>query len=288
MIAGLELGGTKCVAVLGEGDERIVERVSVATTDPATTLAALEEILNRWRFDRLGIAAFGPLDLDRDSTNFGSVSATPKPGWSGTALLSRFARRYGVPAAIQTDVVGAALAEGRWGAARGLSDHVYVTIGTGVGVGAIVGGRAAGGVGHGEAGHMRVARAPGDVVPGGCSFHGDCVEGLVSGPALALRTGLAGAAIPDDHPVWDAAAHDIAMLLHNLVLTLVPARISIGGGIPTARPWLFPRIRARLAESLSGYGMFGGYAAALDTRVGPPGLGEMAGPLGAIAVALEG
>ena len=286
MIAGLELGGTKCVAVLGEGPRNLVERVSVPTSDPDTTLAALERALDGWRFDALGIAAFGPLDLDPASAAYGSVSATPKPGWSGTALLSRFAQRYGVPAAIQTDVVGAALAEGRWGAARGLSDHTYITIGTGVGVGAIVGGRPAGGVAHGEAGHMRVARMAGDAFVGGCRFHRDCVEGLVSGPALGLRTGLAGAAIPDDHPVWDAVAHDIAMLLHNLVLTLAPARISLGGGIPTARPFLFPRIRARLGESLSGYGMFGGYAAQLDERVGPPELGDLAGPLGAIAVGL--
>lgn len=286
MIAGVELGGTKCVAVLGHADGRIVERASVPTSDPATTLSALEAVLDGWTFGALGLAAFGPLDLDRASAAYGSVAATTKPGWSGAALLSRFAARYGLPTAIATDVVGAALAEGRWGAARGLSDHVYVTIGTGVGIGAIVGGHPAGGVAHGEAGHMRIARAPGDGFAGWCRFHGDCVEGLVSGPALALRTGIAGADIPRDHPVWADVAHDIAMLLHNLVITLAPARIAIGGGIPIARPELLPPIRAALAESLAGYGMFGAYAAQLDDRVGAPGLGDMAGPLGAIAVGL--
>lgn len=286
MIAGLELGGTKCVAVLGDEPGRVVERAVVPTEDPATTLAALEAILDRWTFDAIGIAAFGPLDLDRESAGFGSIVGTTKPGWDGTALLSRFTQRYGKPVAIQTDVVGAALAEGRWGAAGGLSDHIYITIGTGVGIGAIVGGRPAGGVAHGEAGHMRIARVAGDGFAGACGFHGDCVEGLVSGPALALRTGIAGADIPRDHPVWHDAAHDIAMLLHNLVITLAPARIAIGGGIPTARPELLPMIRAALAESLAGYGMFGGYAAELDTRIGAPGLGDMAGPLGAIAVGL--
>lgn len=287
MIAGLELGGTRCVAILGDGPHAVVERVAVPTGDPATTLAVLETILDRWRFDRIGIAAFGPLDLDPASAAYGAVGATTKPGWSGTPLLTRFRARYGVPASIRTDVVGAALAEGRWGAARALADHVYITIGTGVGVGAIVGGAPAGGVAHGEAGHMRIARQAGDDFAGWCPFHGDCVEGLVAGPALALRTGLPGAAIPDHHPVWDTFAHDVAALLHNLVVTLAPARIAIGGGIPTARPHLLPRIRGRLAESLAGYGMFGAYAATLDTRVGPPALGEMAGPLGAIAVALE-
>ncbi|MHA6721791.1 ROK family protein [Sphingomonas sp. RS2018] len=284
MIAGLELGGTKCVALLGDGPERIMERVTVPTTDPETTLAALEAALDGWRFDAIGIASFGPLDLAPDSAAYGAMASTTKQGWSGTSIHARIAERYAVPVAIETDVVGAALAEGRWGAAAGLADHIYVTIGTGVGIGAIVGGRPAGGVAHGEAGHMRIARARGDSFTGWCHFHGDCVEGLVSGPALALRTGISGAAIPRDHPVWGDVAHDIAMLFHNLVLTLAPARIALGGGIPTARPELFPMIRARLAESLAGYGMFGRYAAELDERLGPPGLGDMAGPLGAIAV----
>jgi len=285
-VAGLELGGTKCVALLGGGPDTIVERVTVPTTDPATTLGALEEVLDRWRFDAIGIAAFGPLDLAPTSATFGSVAATTKPGWRGTALSTRFAARYGVPCAIQTDVVGAALAEGRWGAACGLSDHLYITIGTGVGVGAIVGGHPAGGVAHGEAGHMRIARAPGDDFAGWCAFHGDCVEGLVSGPALALRTGLPGSAIPRDHRVWPLAAHDVAAMLHNLVVTLAPQRIALGGGIPTARPEWLPMIRRALADSLAGYGMFGAYAAELDNRLGPPGLGDAAGPLGAIAVGL--
>ncbi len=286
MIAGLELGGTKCVALLGDGPERIVERVGVPTTTPEETVGALERALDGWAFERIGIASFGPLDLSPDSAVYGSIAGTTKAGWSGTALHSRFAARYGKPCAIETDVVGAALAEGQWGAAQGLSDHIYITIGTGVGIGAIVNGRPAGGVAHGEAGHMRIKRATGDDFTGWCHFHGDCVEGLVSGPALALRTGIKGADIPSDHPVWDHAAHDIAMLLHNLVITLAPARISLGGGIPTARPELFPMIRAKLAESLAGYGMFGRYASELDTRLGAPGLGDMAGPLGAIAVGM--
>ncbi len=287
MIAGLELGGTKCVAILGDGPDRIVARETVPTTDPATTIAALDSILDRWTFQAVGIAAFGPLDLDPGSADYGSVAATTKPGWTGTPLSAHFAARFRKPVAIQTDVVGAALAEGRWGAAIGLADHVYITIGTGVGVGAIVGGRAAGGVAHGEAGHMRIARRAGDGFAGWCSFHGDCVEGLVSGPAIAARTGLSGGDVPADHPVWNDVAHDLAGLLHNLVLTLAPARIAIGGGVITARPELFLPVRAALSASLAGYGLFGGYATELDRRLGPPALGNMAGPLGAIAVGLD-
>ena len=287
MIAGLELGGTKCVATLASGPGDIRDSVTVPTTDPETTIGALEAVLDGWDLAAIGIASFGPLDLNPASAAYGSVAATTKPGWTGTPLHARFAARYGKPTAIQTDVVGAALAEGIWGAAQGLSDHVYITIGTGVGVGTIVGGRPAGGVAHGEAGHMRIARAPGDPFTGWCRFHGDCVEGLVSGPALALRTGLAGRDIPRDHPVWMAVAHDIAMLLHNLVVTLAPERIALGGGIPVQRPELLPMVRAALADSLAGYGMFGDYATDLERRAGPPGLGDKAGPMGAIAVGLS-
>lgn len=289
MIAGLELGGTKCVAILGDDPEHIAERVSVPTTDPATTLAALDAVLDGWagRFSCIGIAAFGPLDLDPASARYGTVTATTKPGWDGTALHRHYAERYRVPTAIQTDVVGAALAEGRWGAARGLADHVYITIGTGIGVGVISGGRPIGGVAHGEAGHSRIARMPGDDFAGACPFHGDCVEGLIAGPALAKRTGKAGGRIADDDRVWAAFAHDLAGLLHNLVLTVAPARIAIGGGVMTGRPGLFAPVRAALAASLDGYGMFVAYAAELEERVGPPGLGDLAGPLGAIAMGLE-
>ncbi len=281
MIAGLELGGTKCVAILGNGPDDIAEQVIVPTTDPDTTLAALEAVLDRWTFDAIGIASFGPLDLVA-----GAITTTVKPGWSGTELLARFAARYGVPTHIQTDVVGAALAEGRWGAARGLTDHLYITVGTGIGVGSIVGERPAGGEAHGEGGHMRVARARGDSFAGLCPFHGDCVEGLASGPALAARAGIQGTDIPGDHPVWAYFAHDIAGLLHNLVVTLAPQRIAIGGGVLATRPALFVPIRRALAASLADYGMFAAYAAELEVRIGPPGLGDRSGALGAIAVGL--
>lgn len=287
MIAGIELGGTKCIAVLGDADGMIAEQAIVPTTDPAATLAALDAILAGWRgrFDRLGIASFGPLELDRASPGYGRIVATPKPGWTGVSFPTHFAS-LGVPIALTTDVIGAALAEGRWGGAKGMGDHIYITIGTGVGVGAIVGGRPAGGVAHGEAGHMRIARQPGDRFVGSCPFHGDCIEGLVSGSALAARAGRAAAEIAADDPLWSDVARDIAGLLHNLIVTLAPQRIAIGGGVMTRHPALFAGIRAALADSLAGYGLFARYAAELDSRIGPPALGDRAGPLGAIAVAL--
>ncbi|WP_206366502.1 ROK family protein [Sphingomonas gei] len=287
LIAGLELGGTKCIALLGTGPADIREQRTIATTDPATTLAEIEAVLDGWSFDAIGVASFGPLQLDTGAPDYGAITATTKPGWSGTDLVRRLERRYARPIGFQTDVNGAALAEARWGAAQGLATHAYLTIGTGVGVGLIAGGRPVQGVAHGEAGHMRVPRAAGDSYPGWCRFHGDCVEGLISGPALAERFGRPGRELPVDGPEWDLFVHDLGGLLHNLVTVAAPERIAIGGGVIAARGHLFPRLRARLAESLGGYGSLAGYAGELDRRLGPPGLGAMAGPLGALAVGMD-
>lgn len=287
LIAGVELGGTKCIATLGTGPGDVRAQQTIASTDPATTLAAIEAVLDGWAFDAVGVASFGPLQLDADAPDYGAITATTKPGWTGTDLVRRLEQRYGRPIGFQTDVNGAALAEGRWGAAQGLATHAYITIGTGVGVGLITCGRPVQGVAHGEAGHMRVPRARRDRFAGWCRFHGDCVEGLISGPALAERFGCPGKDLPHDGPEWDLFAHDLGGLLHNLVTVAAPQRIAIGGGVIAARDHLFPRLRTRLAESLGGYGSLVGYAGELDARLGPPGLGAMAGPLGALAVGLE-
>jgi fructokinase len=287
LIAGIELGGTKCVVLLASGPDDVRARQTIPTTEPEPTLAAIEAALDGWGFDAIGIASFGPLELDPARPDYGSVTATTKPGWTGTDLVNRLAHRYGRPLAIQTDVNGAALAEARWGAAQGMKTHAYITIGTGVGVGTIVDGRPVQGVAHGEAGHMRVPRAAGDTYPGWCRFHGDCVEGLISGPALAERFGTPGRDLPQDGPQWDLFVHDLAGLLHNLVTAFAPERIAIGGGVIAERGHLFERLRSRLAQSIGGYGSLAPYAAELDRRLGPPGLGTMAGPLGAIAMGLE-
>jgi fructokinase len=286
LIAGLELGGTKCIAMLASGPDDIRAQVRIPTHDPESTLAAIEQVLGGWEFDAIGVASFGPLDLDPASPSFGSITATTKPGWMGTDLARRLMAHSGKPLAIQTDVNGAALAEGRWGAAQGLAAHCYITIGTGVGVGSIVGGRPVQGYTHGEAGHMRVPRAAGDSYKGWCVFHGDCVEGLIAGPALAERAGRPADQLGDDAPEWAWFVHDLTGLLHNLVVTLAPERIAIGGGVLGGHPALFPKLRASLAASIGVYGALERYIAEFDTRLGPPGLGDLAGPLGAIAVGL--
>lgn len=291
LLAGVELGGTKCVCILGTGSHDVRAQMQIPTGDPAQTLDRVEEILDDWRgrygpVAALGIASFGPLESRRDREGYGRIAFTPKPGWSHVDVAGRLSRHLGVPAGFATDVEGAALAEGRWGAARGLEDFAYVTVGTGVGVGLIVGGRIAGGFGHPELGHIRVIRQPGDHWAGSCAFHGDCVEGLVSGPAIAARTGICAELLPAEHPAWEPVAFVLGQLLHVLVLATAPRRILIGGGVIGARPYLFDRLRRALHSSLAGYR----HAAELDDLahyVVPPGLGTMAGPLGALALAAD-
>lgn len=282
LVAGVELGGTKCICILGTGpdDVRAIERIP--TTTPVETLAAVEAVLDGWRgFAALGIPSFGPVGIDPTASDWGHITATTKPGWSGTDIAPRLAARYGVPVGFHTDVVGAALAEARWGAAQGLADLAYVTIGTGVGVGLIAGGEPLSGLTHAELGHLRPRRLAGDDFAGICSFHGDCIEGLASGPAIAARAGVPGDRLAADDPAWSPVVDAIAQLCHMLVLTGVPRRILFGGGVGVGAPHLLPRVRAALIDSLGGYGNTA-LLGDIDAFIAPAALGDRAGPLGAI------
>jgi fructokinase len=293
LLCGVELGGSKCVCLIGTGPDDIAAQISVPTdSDPNVTLGRIEEILHNWKctygtFSAIGLASFGPLDLRSESATYGHITATVKAGWSGTDIVGRLARPLGVPIGFNTDVNGAALAEKRWGLARGLSDFAYITVGTGVGVGLIVAGKPVFGCNHTELGHVRIARHPHDAWPGVCSFHGDCVEGLASGPAIAARAGVAAREIPDDSPVWELVAHALAQLLHTIVLATAPRCILVGGGVPQARPQILKRARRLLVESLNGYLDLQELTGGIDRYVVPPGLGALAGPLGALAIAAD-
>jgi len=292
LLGGVELGGTKCVCLIGTGPDDIRAQVSVPTgSDPTATLDRIEEVLRNGMalhgpIRALGIASFGPVDLARSSPTYGCITATVKPGWSHTSIASRLGHAFNVPVGFDTDVDGAALAEGRWGAAKNLLDYAYVTVGTGVGVGLVVNGRLAHGFGHPELGHIRIARRSGDSWPGACAFHGDCVEGLASGVAIAARTGMAADSIPADSPVWELVAHALSQLLHTLVLTTAPRRILVGGGVVAARSALLEQVRQQLRISLAAYLDLDRLTGGLDRYIVPPGLGLLAGPLGALALAL--
>ena len=288
LVAGVELGGTKCVCLLATGPQDIRDEVRLSTHGPDETLAAIDAVLAQWHaahgFRALGLASFGPLELDPRSAAFGSIIATPKRGWDRVNLISR-PRAFTLPVTLDTDVNGAALAEGLWGGARGLDSWVYVTVGTGIGVASIVRGAPVHGLGHPEAGHQRVPRLAGESWPGNCPFHGDCAEGLASGPAIQARAGVPFAELTADQPVWNEAVHALAGLLHNIVLTVVPQRILVGGGVILGQPALLPRVRRALRDSLGDYGGVVQRAGDMEQYVRTPLLGERAGPLGAIALA---
>lgn len=291
LLAGVELGGTKCICLIGTSPDDIREQLSIPTSSDAdATLGRIEHTLHEWQrrhgaIAALGIASFGPVDLQRQSATYGFITSTPKPGWRHTDVGPRLARAFRVPWGFDTDVNGAAIAEGRWGAARGLTDFAYITVGTGIGAGVIAAGRPLGGIGHPELGHIRVARVPGDQWPGSCSFHGDCLEGLASGPAIEQRLGIRADRLAPDDPVWELVAHALAQLLHTLVLATAPQRILLGGGVMGAQPHLFERLRRQLQRSLNHYIEAPQLDAGIDDYIRPPDLGDLAGPLGALAVA---
>lgn len=284
LYGGIEAGGTKFVAVVGSGPDGILDRVRVDTTDPETTLRACLDFFDRHGGIRsIGIASFGPLELRPSHPEYGHITRTPKPLWSGADLLGPFAERFGVPVAIDTDVNGAALAEVRWGAAQGLGNAVYLTVGTGVGGGLVVDGRPVSGLVHPEMGHVSVVRRRGDEFAGICPFHGDCLEGLASGPAIAARWGSPAEELDDIAAVVEIEAATIASGLRQIVYVLAPERIVFGGGV-SKLPGIHEAVNRALVDEMSGY-------ATMDEHehgfVVPPGLGDDSGVSGALALAMD-
>ena len=289
LVSGIEAGGTKFVCAVGTGPDDVRAEARVPTTTPAETLgrvvAFFAEQAARAPLAALGVASFGPVDLDSRSPTFGRITTTPKPGWRDVDLVGPFRSALRVPVAFDTDVNAAALAEHRWGAGRGLGTLLYVTVGTGIGGGAVVDGRPLHGLVHPEMGHVRVphdrARDPFDGV---CPAHGDCWEGLATAPAIAARWGRPPETLPDDHPAWALEVDYLALGLANLVLTLSPERVVLGGGV-MARAALYPLVRTGIGELLGGYLASPALAAGLTRYLVPPALGERAGVLGALWLA---
>jgi fructokinase len=285
-VGAVEAGGTKFVCLLGSSPDDIVARTRIPTgDDPTRTLAAVVDFFAEHPAPAaVGIASFGPVELRPDHPQYGHITSTPKPGWRDVDLVGPIGSALGVPVGFDTDVAGAALGEGRWGAAQGLSTFVYMTVGTGIGAAAVVGGRLAIGLGHAEMGHVSVPRQPGDTYPGGCPYHGDCLEGMAAGGAIAARFGrpaeqLDGADLKQALE-WEAGY--LAAGLRTIVYTLFPERVVIGGSVPQL-PGLFPLVRSTLLRMLAGYGTLPEHEA--EDFVSPAGLGGLAGPAGALVLA---
>jgi len=287
---GIEAGGTKFVCAVGTGPDDLRAQVRFPTTTPAESIGQAIEFFERQQREKdplagVGIASFGPVDPNPHSPTFGYITTTPKPGWAHTDFAGAVRRALRVPVGFDTDVNGAALAERRWGAALGLDTFVYLTIGTGIGGGGMVGGQLIHGLLHPEMGHFRVPHdRERDPFDGVCPYHGDCLEGLATGPALEARWGQPGEKLPVHHPAWELEADYLALGLVSIICILSPQRVILGGGVMKQRR-LFPLVRRRVQELLNGYLQAPAILDRIDDYVVPPALGSRAGVLGAIALA---
>jgi fructokinase len=272
MLGAIEAGGTKFICGVGTGPEDL-RTIEIPTTDPkATVERAVAFFRSHEPITALGIGSFGPLDLKT-----GHITSTPKPGWRDFDLAGALRGPLGVPVKLDTDVNAAALGEARWGAGQGLHDFLYVTVGTGIGGGAIANGRLVYGIRHPEMGHVRVPHdRVRDPYSGCCPFHCDCLEGLACGPAIEARWGRPSKELPLDHPAWALEAHYLSLAVNNWACVLSPESIILGGGV-MRQPQLFEMIRAAFETLLNGY--------MPASAIVPPLLGGRSGILGAIALA---
>lgn len=287
MFGAIEAGGAKFVCAVGsDPDNLIITRLP--TTSPAITMADALNFLREHsdgKLQAVGVGSFGPVDLSPSSPTFGHITSTPKIAWQNFNFVGTVRAAFDVPIGFDTDVNAAALGEARWGAAQLISDFMYLTVGTGIGGGAIVNGQVLHGLIHPEMGHIRIPHDQvRDPYRGCCPFHGDCLEGLACGPAMEERWGISAQTLPVDHPAWALEAHYLALGLANWVCTLSPKRIVLGGGV-MQQPWLIPLVRNELVRLLNGYVQSRELIERVDEYVVPAKLANRAGIVGAFALA---
>lgn len=286
-VAAIEMGGTKVSLTVGTSPQDRIDPITFPTTTPAETLETivdrLAQLARTRPFNRIGVASFGPLGVDPARRDWGRIGPTPKPGWSGADIAGSL-RRLAVPIVIETDVNAAAMGERQWGAGQGLQSLAYVTVGTGVGIGLVVDGGPVHGLSHPEAGHLRVRRLAGDDFAGRCPWHGDCLEGLICGPALAERRGAAGEDLKAGDPVFKLAGTYLGRALASVVLVASPQKIVVGGGVGQ-RPEVLAAARSSLRSELNGY--VADLPAGEGDYLVAPLLGGHAGLFGAMIMAQE-
>jgi len=284
-IGALEAGGTKMVCAIGDEEGRILEQISLPTVTPEETIPEITEYFRDKDINALGIACFGPVDVNRNSATYGYIRRTPKRAWENFNIVGAMKEALGVPVGFDTDVNGSLLGEVTWGAAKGLTDAVYITIGTGIGGGILSGGKVVHGMMHPELGHAKVIPVPGDNYTGICPFHGNCLEGMASGPAIQARWGAPAGELTDRPEVWQYESDYIAQAISTLVLTVSPKRVILGGGV-MQQMQLFPLIRAKVAENLNGY-LVTEELSDIDTYIVPAGCKGDQGILGAVKLGLD-
>ena len=286
LYGGMEGGGTKFVCAVGTGPDDIIADTRFPTTTPKETLAQAIAFFKKYPLAAIGLAPFGPLDLNRASPGYGSITATPKPGWSNADILGPFRQQFDLPMAFDLDVNAAAFGEFAWVPENhALGSLVYFTIGTGIGAGVLIHGKVVHGLTHPEAGHIALPHdRQKDPFPGICPFHGNCFEGLANGPAIAKRWGQPAQSLPADHPAWELEADYIARALTATIYLFSPERIVLGGGV-MEQPQLFPLIRQKVREYLNDYIASPVIRDSMEGYIVPPGLGKRSGILGAMAMA---
>lgn len=284
ILGAIEAGGTKFVCAIGDEEGNVMEKVSFSTTTPDETM---ENVINYFKdknIEALGVGSFGPIDPNKDSKTYGYITTTPKKYWSNYNILGRLKESFDIPMEFDTDVNGAALGEITWGSAKGTDNCLYITVGTGIGAGAIVDGKILHGLSHPEMGHILISREEDDNFDGTCIYHKTCLEGLACGPAIEQRWGKNGYQLGENHPCWDLEARYLAKALVSYILILSPKKIIMGGGV-MKQLQLFPLIRSYVKKYLNGYVSLNTILEEIDSYIIPPGLGDNAGIKGALALA---
>lgn len=286
VFGALEAGGTKMVCAIGDAEGRILERISIPTKTPAETMPAMLDFFRNKNISALGVGCFGPIDLDRRSPTYGHITSTPKLAWQNYPIVQEFERELGVPVGFDTDVNAAALGEATWGCTRDVDSSIYITVGTGVGVGVIINGKPHHGMIHPEGGHILLSRHPSDPMVGSCCpFHENCIEGLAAGPSLEKRWGRKGMELSAMPEVWELEAYYIGQAIVNYILTLSPARIIVGGGVMHQEQML-PLIRREVARQMNGY-IRGKGMDDLEHYIVGVSLGDNQGAMGAVKLAMD-
>lgn len=282
MLGAIEAGGTKFVCAVGDESGKIIERIQIPTTVPEETMAEVIQFFKKYDIEAIGIGSFGPIDVNTESPAYGFITSTPKIAWKDYPFVRVIKETFSVPVGFNTDVNAAALGEATFGAAKGLDSCLYITVGTGIGAGAIVQGKLLQGLSHPEMGHILVRRHHDDRYKGKCPYHHDCFEGLAAGPGIEERWGDKGIHLVERTEVWDLEGYYIAQALMQYILILSPKKIILGGGVMNQKQ-VFSYIYKYLPEFNKNYISL----PKLSDYIVSPGLGDRAGITGALLLAYQ-